>query len=170
MPLTLNYICHTILKMRPTSVLDIGVGFGKWGFLAREYADIWHQRLKKESWKTIIHGIEGFEQYVTPAARYVYDHIFIGDALEIIKTLKSYDLILCIAMLEHLTKEGGHQLLEWCGQNSELAFITLPIEPGNRVSTVTPFQNHRSRWTKSELSKFGKVSSVDGLQWFLEIR
>ncbi len=35
-----------LVELQPRSVLDIGVGFGKWGFLAREYLDVNAERYK----------------------------------------------------------------------------------------------------------------------------
>ena len=43
-PDALTFVCRNLITRKPQSVLDIGVCFGKWGFLAREYADIWHLR------------------------------------------------------------------------------------------------------------------------------
>ena len=34
-------IVSLVQAAEPTSVLDIGVGFGKWGFLLREYIEVW---------------------------------------------------------------------------------------------------------------------------------
>ena len=37
----LNEIVDLIALTNPVKVLDIGVGFGKYGFLAREYLELW---------------------------------------------------------------------------------------------------------------------------------
>ena len=64
-----------IREVNPRSVLDVGVGFGKWGFLCREYLDVFNGRHFREDWKIRIIGIEGFEKYLHPASRYIYDDI-----------------------------------------------------------------------------------------------
>ena len=33
-----------VRKLQPKTVLDVGVGFGKWGHLFREYLDVMHGR------------------------------------------------------------------------------------------------------------------------------
>lgn len=85
-PAALTYICQKIIKIKPKSVLDIGIGFGKYGFLSREYTDIY--RGNYFEWKTRIDGIEGFKKYVTKLQRIIYDNIYIGNAIKIIKKLK----------------------------------------------------------------------------------
>jgi hypothetical protein len=40
-PSQLNEILEVVLKTRPRSVIDVGVGFGKYGVLCREYLEFW---------------------------------------------------------------------------------------------------------------------------------
>ena len=49
-------IIKTVMSRNPKSVLDIGVGFGKWGYLFREYLDVYHGRVFKEDWLVNIEG------------------------------------------------------------------------------------------------------------------
>lgn len=44
-------------KVAPTSILDVGVGNGKMGFLARESLDVMH---RPDTWKLTLDGIEVF--------------------------------------------------------------------------------------------------------------
>jgi hypothetical protein len=53
-----------IWDISPTSVLDIGIGFGKWGFLLREYLEVCQGRYQKSEWCIKIDGIEIFEPYI----------------------------------------------------------------------------------------------------------
>ena len=74
-----DYISAVVNIMRlinPSTMLDIGIGFGKYGFLAREYLELWDGRdkHKREDWKRTIDGIEAFEEYINPAIEYIYDH------------------------------------------------------------------------------------------------
>jgi len=160
-PAPLTDICRRIIKIKPNSVLDIGIGFGKYGFLCREYTDI--QRGNYFEWKTKIDGIEGFGKYITKLQKIVYDNIYIGDAVDIIKTLDIYDLIISVDMLEHLEKEVGKQFLIDIKKHCKTAIIALPIHPSKQHGGKfknTKFGPHRSEWTEKELSKFGKVSKV----------
>ena len=45
MPTGNKYVIVPMIKLieqiNPKSVFDVGIGFGKWGFLLREYLDVW---------------------------------------------------------------------------------------------------------------------------------
>ncbi len=169
-PIALTPVCTYILHRKPKSVLDIGIGFGKWGYLAREYTDVWHQRIHKNKWETIIHGIEGFPDYITPAIEYIYDEIFIGNATRVIISLGHYDMILCIAMLEHLTKQEGVLFLNECKEHADLSIFIVPIDPALRgPKGGNIYQAHKSKWKEDELKRFGKVKNL-GKQWLLEMQ
>jgi predicted O-methyltransferase YrrM len=84
-------IVEFIVRTNPKSILDIGVGFGKYGALAREYLD---QGERLYDWKRRIDGIEVFEEYITDIQRFYYDNIYIGNAVEVLPKLEeTYDLI-----------------------------------------------------------------------------
>src|SRR5687767_4514446 len=68
----INEIVELIKRTAPDSLLDVGVGFGKFGLLAREYLDVWNERLDKKDWKARIEGVEVFPQYLTPVHHHVY--------------------------------------------------------------------------------------------------
>ncbi len=60
-PYQINEILEAINITRPRSILDIRVGFGKYGVLAREYLELYDGREKYGDWKRRIDGIEAFE-------------------------------------------------------------------------------------------------------------
>src|SRR6266851_1391535 len=84
-PNTIPTIIHLIRQLRPRSILDVGVGFGKWGHLFREYTDINEaendpSRYDRKNWKVRIDGIEGYAAYLTAMHRYLYNEVHVGDA------------------------------------------------------------------------------------------
>ncbi len=166
-PYALVQICNRIMEKNPNSILDIGIGFGKFGFLAREYTDV---RLGRYfNWKTRIDGIEIFEKYVTQLQRQIYDSIFIGNAINILPTLNNYDMIICSDMLEHLSEEDGFSLLDTIKQKSKFAMIVTPV----RVLVQEAIYNneherHISAWPIETLSRWGKVFQFENT-YLLEI-
>ena len=77
-------IIGLIRQLQPASILDVGVGFGKWGHLFREYTDIVaaeHEprRYEREHWQVRIDGLEGHAPYITPMHRYLYNEIHLGE-------------------------------------------------------------------------------------------
>src|SRR5215216_7603641 len=97
-PNTIPTVIHLLKQLEPQSILDIGVGFGKWGHLFREYTDIQQaeedpQRYQRQNWKVRIDGIEGYAEYLTDMHRYLYNNIYTGDAIELLRGLPTYDLV-----------------------------------------------------------------------------
>ena len=59
---TIPTVIHLVRQLEPRSILDIGVGFGKWGHLFREYTDILQAehdppRYQRANWQVRIDGI-----------------------------------------------------------------------------------------------------------------
>lgn len=150
-----------MLKLSPQSILDIGVGFGKWGFLLREYTDIRLSekdpaRYQRENWKVRIDGIEGYQPYVTPVHRYIYSEVMIGDAREVIERVGRYDMILIADVIEHLPKTDGVRLLQRCREHCDGAVIVTT--PGSFVAQGAACGNelerHRSEWRREDFENF----------------
>ena len=41
-PVHISHCLGRIIGLNPEPVLDVGCGFGLWGFLCREYLDVWN--------------------------------------------------------------------------------------------------------------------------------
>ncbi len=111
---------------RPKSVLDIGVGFGKWGHLCREYLDVWCGSTDKQEWKTRLVGIEGFEPYLHPGSRHMYDEIVIGDAVEKIHEVGLFDLVIMGDVIEHFTRHWANCMLANAVSISKAVLVVTP--------------------------------------------
>ena len=150
----LSTILELIIYTNPQSILDIGVGFGKYGLLAREYLEIWGPNSTLNQWERKIDGIEAFEDYLTPTHSYIYDQIFIGDAREILGGLNSdYDLILLIAVLEYLDHASGIELIENCLRVSRN--ILISTDKSLRPTTNpfgNPFEAKKFLWEKRQFA------------------
>lgn len=139
-PAVLDYVMQT----KPPSVLDIGVGFGKWGYLFREYLEVWDGHL---DWTHTIDGIEVFPDYIGEHQSAVYNTIHIGDALGIVPTLGDYDLIFMGDVIEHFTKYDALTLIAACRQHSKAVLITTPdgfVEQGDVFGNE--HERHLSAW------------------------
>ncbi len=157
-PEQIPIIIDILMRLRPRSILDIGVGFGKYGFLAREYLEIWGKDTGYKDFKLRIDGVEPFNEYITPCHRYIYNNIYTTSALEFVnKQSTSYDLVLLIDVLEHLEKKKGEMLLNDLLQKNRNVLISTP-KIFHRQGAVysNTYEVHRSLWAKKELLKFGK--------------
>lgn len=151
----ISTIVHQIRKVNPKSLLDVGIGFGKYGFLAREYLEFWDGRQRYSDWKRRIDGIEVFEDYITPAHRFIYNNLYIGNALTLIPRLRHrYDLVLLIDFIEHLEKPEGWKLLKACEERSRRLLISTPKKVRFcKGSFGNPHEAHVSQWNLDDFHR-----------------
>jgi hypothetical protein len=150
----LNEIVDLIALTDPIKVLDIGVGFGKYGFLAREYLELWQDGGEYQKWERQIDGIEAFEPYITPVHKFIYNNIFIGNAIDILPSLQDkYDLILMIDVFEHFTVEEGRRVLGECRKKGKNILISVPLAMSAQEAVYgNPFETHKYAWKREDFS------------------
>ena len=153
-PQQLNEIIDLIILTDPQKLLDIGVGFGKYGFLSREYLEMWNSGNEYLQWTRQIDGIEAFEAYLTPLHDQVYSKIFHGDALQVLPTINErYDLILMIDVLEHFTFENGLKVLEQCRRCGRNILISVPRSMSVQGDVYgNPYETHKYNWGEKDLA------------------
>ena len=154
----INEIMELIFNSKPKSLLDIGVGFGKYGFLSREYLELGDGRQQYNDWKIQIDGIEVFTEYLTPIHKFIYNEIFEGNALDILPTLKTkYDLILLIDVLEHFDFEEGSKILSECMKRGRNIIISTPKDIGIQTDSFgNVYETHKFQWEVKHFEKFEK--------------
>lgn len=154
-PSQLTGIVELITLTHPTSVLDIGIGFGKYGFLAREYLELWDGRERYDDWTVRIDGIEAYADYVTPAQEFVYNEIYVGNAVKVLPTLTGrYDLILLIDVLEHFSQEEGAQILRSCEDKGRNVIVSVPkVLSPQGAAFGNPYETHRFHWMKKHFKE-----------------
>jgi hypothetical protein len=81
-------VLHVVEQLQPRSVLDIGVGFGKRGILCREILEIYQGRVASSTWEVQIDGIEINEPYRNQLWDVAYNHVYCGNALDVLPTLQ----------------------------------------------------------------------------------
>lgn len=165
-PNTIPTVIHLVRQLQPRSILDVGVGFGKWGHLFREYTDILEAehdpaRYRRENWRVRIDGIEGFPDYLTEMHRYLYNEIHPGDARALIRTLPVYDLIFMGDVLEHMTKSDGRQFLsDALAHASKAVIVTTPKYETEQVDLCgNDLEQHRSLWSVRDFRQFEGAAS-----------
>ena len=148
-------VLHVVEQVRPATVLDVGVGFGKWGFLCREILDVYYERVQPESWTTRIEGVEIFEPYRNPFWPILYDEIHMGDAADVVPTLGIFDLILCCDVIEHFEKPAGQQLLELLLDHGRVVIITSPRGQAPQGAIYGNLhETHLSSWGRSDFRAY----------------
>ena len=168
-PRTLSIVHDIILRIKPSSVIDIGVGHGKTGVLIREYTDIWNERYHKDSWTTRIYGIEAFGEYRNALWEYAYDAVRIGDALSVLPDLPDVDLIVALDVWEHFTREYAAKLLDMCLSKSRFVLLSTPIEVREQGDVLgNSFERHVSQWSPSDFQNVAhRLVATTGRDWIL---
>jgi hypothetical protein len=151
----LPFVATELQRLNPKSILDVGVGFGKWGVVAREYLEAWHGRFHREDWQVRIEGIEIFEDYRNPVWDAVYDKVHIGDALTLLETLGHFDVAIICDVIEHIEKPAGRELVQRLLKSCDTVILTTPLsfwpqqeEHGNA------HEKHVSLWQPEDFEEF----------------
>lgn len=160
MPTSWYHVIPSILEFieryRPRSILDVGVGFGKYGVLLREALEVPHGRYHKSQWRLKVEGIEVFRGYKNPLHEYCYDRIYYEEVTSILHKLPQYDFILLIDVLEHLEKDQGRKLIrELLDHCTQCVLISTPLYPSAQGGYLgNEYETHKSRWVITDFIDF----------------
>jgi hypothetical protein len=144
-------IMGEIQRLSPRTVLDIGVGFGKWGVLCREILDARFGRCRRDQWEEVrIVGYEAWGQYENPAwgAYNVVVRIpYVG------QQERGWGVVLMIDVLEHFAPERGRQVLSGLVKQNAHVIVSVPNGPMEQGETFgNPYEAHR--WTFNGVEEF----------------
>lgn len=156
----LSHCLTYIIGLKPQSVLDVGCGFGLWGFLCRMYLDVYQGRVQPGEWTTRIEGLELFEPYIQDHHRSLYSSIRIGDIRDLAADLESYELIIAGDVIEHIEKDEGDEVLDLLYERAGKALlVNIPLGEGweHPEEYGNPGELHRSQWEVEDLLRFPSV-------------
>lgn len=151
-------IIEAAIALSPRSIIEIGIGCGKYGALLREYLTVWDHYF--EPWGSVpllIDGIEIHELYASSPAWACYDNVIVGDARAIAPVLEGhYDMALMIDVLEHFELPHSAALIGAILDHVDALLIGLPA---TFIPTVevwdNPHEIHRSGWTAEDITALG---------------
>ena len=151
---------NTIVRMQPKSILDVGCGTGRWGFLCRELLDIGKRRWKREEWQVHITGVDAsveYREYFKDNHDYAYDFVSylpIQSYLEL-HPKHTFNVTILGDVLEHMSKSEALGLIQTLSERTDVAIlIGLPIgEWPQKNVNGNKFEDHVASWTVPELAK-----------------
>jgi SAM-dependent methyltransferase len=150
--------------LRPKSILDIGLGNGKLGFIARDLLDVMYgERYHRSQWRLKLDGIEVFEGYIQDHQRAIYDDIYIGDAFDVIDHIGNYDMIILGDVLEHFDKQQGIAFMDKCVRHANKAVsLFVPLGDGWAQGAIygNKYETHRSSWHLDELKSISSNHQI----------
>lgn len=105
----ITYILNIVDQLKGRlRILDVGCGWGKWGFLLRGWLDVDKNGPDRREWIHKIDACEIFEPCITPMHRYIYDQIILEDFRNLFQDAGLiYDIIIMGNCLEFVPKQDG---------------------------------------------------------------
>ena len=145
------------MQIRPDRVLDVGVGFGRWGMIVREFCDVWSGHALRSTWKVWIEGVEAFPPNIDIYHNFFYDKIHMGDFRKVVCELQArWNLIIFGDVLEHFEKQEAVSLLKWALDCSDYVLVNVPLGsdwPQDRTDD-NKYERHLSVWNAAEFCPF----------------
>lgn len=153
-PRNIEPVLALVDLVNPASVVDIGIGFGKWALLLREWA------LSKAAEggdltpidELLVFGVESAGYFAAmPWLDDLYDDILWGDAAEAFDMWRP-DLVLLIDVVEHWHVDAGmDHVAGWLAEGVAV-IVSTPIDP---VMYEVDYYGdgcprHCSRWTRED--------------------
>ena len=174
---SVELVVALILKLKPESFLDIGIGSGKWGFLFREYTDIWHGRTLTCQWKSQIDGIEIFSPIVQDYQRAMYSRVFVGNAYTLVDELHSYDFIWAFDLLSAFEKQKGFEMIRKSREKTGILMaVWQTLDEKNPLKSISnnPFDAKVSSWSLDDFRQaafryYKTFDNPDGSQELLAL-
>ncbi|MEP7146160.1 MAG: class I SAM-dependent methyltransferase [bacterium] len=153
----ISYNIDLVKRLDPKSILDVGVGFGRWGILFREFLEIWGDRNYTGNWNRIIDGVEIFPGYLRDYHKYFYTNIYNENALDFIKkTDCNYELINCGDVIEHFKKDDAIKFIADCVSKSRYVLINIPTGNNWKQDALNnnEHERHLSEWSNKDFAGY----------------
>lgn len=151
-------IVHLLGKLAPATVLDIGKGFGKYGFLVHEYVGIEPYKrpnpkatLMQQS-RVYVDAVECNEDYLWPHLSQFYRNVYIGRIEQLYKSLQHYDVILMADVIEHIAKEDGLNIAKHFVAAGSNLIISTPRDFFDQALYESKDEHHVSHWTAPDFN------------------
>jgi len=143
-----SFVLDFVNNADPESVLDVGAGFGRWGFLIRCHLTHGTSLTVNPRQRIRIDAIEAHRPNINPVYQAVYDNTYEGDVREVLPGLAGYDVIICSHVIEHMPKDDGWRLIGRMKEHARKALILgLPFnDPLREARDGNEFEAHRSVW------------------------
>ena len=147
-------------KIRGHTVLDVGCGYGKWGFLIKKY--FWITVDGNATSSPRVFGIDKYLPGLNELRKHqVYDGLAWTDAVLLPFGSKEFDTVVATEVIEHIPKDKGALLLSELERVARHCIIistpaTREIRGGlDGLYGYNPYEAHVSCWRPTELTRMG---------------
>lgn len=156
----ISSVLFKVLELEPHTVLDVGVGCGKYGALLREYIDVYqHGSLDRYA---VIDGVEVFRGYAGQANYYHYDKVVYEDIRHYVIP-HGYDVILLCDVLEHMSKSEAFKVLNKCIKRAKRVIVTTPVgKTPQKAVNGNKYERHMCGFVPKDFAKYTDKAVVFG--------
>lgn len=143
------FCIEAMMDVSPMRVLDVGIGFGRWGMLVREFCEEWKGRTHRENWQVHLEGIEIFPKNVEEYHHLFYDWVHVGDAAPLVEGMSGgWHLVILGDVLQLWPKTDAERVLNRSLEISDYVLVNAPIGDGWKRSGMygNPHEEHQSFW------------------------
>jgi hypothetical protein len=156
------FVIDALMKIAPTRVLDVGIGYGRWGMIVREFCELWFDRTSRKDWRIYIEGIEAFPDNIDEYHKYFYNKIVLEDFKNVCRGLdRSWDVVIFGDVLEHFEKATGTEFLAWALDSSKYTLINIPLgkdwPQDEKYENI--YERHLSIWDVEDFAPFPVIRS-----------
>ncbi len=152
------YVTDFMIQLRANSMLDIGTGLGKWGFLQRDLVGARMKQTKEGTMTMQVTGVEAHDYPRTvPWLPKIYNTLIESDIALCIDDLDQHELVMCMDCFEHIPKQVGLALLPKLINLATKGFIlSLPTEHhfvrNNRLMDYNKYDKHQAHYSNKEIA------------------
>ena len=138
------------------------MGTGKWGFLLREQLEFAVGRIEPSEWQLTIDGVEGYEPYVGPHQRLIYDSIQIEDVRSFLRAQigDPYDVVLCLDVIEHFEPSEAVDMVSRALDTGKFLIISTPKGYFPQEGHENDLERHLSWWPIQAFRKLAKITDA----------
>ncbi len=160
--LNITDVLEIIRKVNPVKILDVNVGFGRWGILCRELLerDNIGKVRRPDLWNIKIDGIENITSSCIQTYHDIfYDNVYRQDLEGFFKNhLALYDLTIFSNVLEYRSREESIRMLSSAMEISR--FILVYVKLGKHNDQYTPDERQVSIWKKEDFNGYDVVNNI----------
>jgi len=146
-------VAAVIEKMRPTSVLDIGPGAGKYGLIIKALREL---GVDIES----LAAVEIDQSYIDQfKLNDIYDMVQLGDAslLPDVGPDAQWDLVILGDVLEHFRKSRGADLIDYLYYRTKYIILVVPIDYIQGAWEGHHAEAHISTWYPADFARYKAI-------------
>jgi len=145
-------IVYLLQQLHPRTVLDVGKGFGKYGFLLHEYVGVSASKAPDPA-RTLIQqsdvavdAVEVQESYLWPHIAQLYRQTFIGRIEDLYTKLAAYDVVLMSDVIEHIEKGVGLEVMQHFVEKGSAVIVSTPKDYFHQELYGSTHEQHVSHW------------------------